>query len=116
MPVSPCVMRPRFSAAVASTNTMPAPPCANLPRCTRCQSVTWPSSAEYWHIGETTIRLRASTSRNRTLSNNIGFGLARRRLLQAQRGGRAFAFPFALVHHFAEEIQLDGDVIRILEE
>src|SRR5437660_10491429 len=95
---------------------MPAPPWANLPRWTRCQSVTWPSSAEYWHIGDTTMRLRASTSRNRTLSNNIGFGFTRGRLLQAQGGGRAFAFPFVLVHHLAEEIQLDGDVVRILEE
>ena len=64
MPVSPCVMRPRASTAVASTNTMPAPPWANLPRCTRCQSVTWPSRAEYWHIGETTMRLRALAARN----------------------------------------------------
>src|SRR5688572_2153973 len=71
MPVSPCVMRPRFSTAVASTNTTPAPPWANLPRCTRCQSVTWPSCAEYWHMGETTIRLRIWTSRMRIASKSI---------------------------------------------
>jgi hypothetical protein len=70
IPVSPWVIRPRPSTAVASTNTMPAPPCANLPRCTRCQSVTWPSLAEYWHIGETTIRLRASTSRSLTFEKS----------------------------------------------
>jgi broad specificity phosphatase PhoE len=64
MPVSPWVMRPRRSTAVASTNTAPAPPCANLPRCTKCQSVTWPSCAEYWHIGEMTMRLRRRTPRS----------------------------------------------------
>ncbi len=71
MPVSPWVMRPRFSTAVASTNTTPAPPCANLPRCTRCQSVTCPSFAEYWHIGETTMRFLRETSLIFSGSNSI---------------------------------------------
>src|SRR6185295_6219602 len=115
MPVSPWVMRPRFSTAVASTNTMPAPPWANLPRCTRCQSVTWPSSAEYWHIGETTMRFLASTSLSFIFSNNIRFGFPGR-FLQRERGSGAFAFPLLLIDHFAEEIELDSDVVRILEE
>src|SRR5712671_5387325 len=115
IPVSPCVMRPRFSTAVASTKTMPAPPCANLPRCTRCQSPTWPSSAEYWHIGETTMRLRASISRSLIFSNNIRFG-SPGGFLQRQRGGGALAAPLLLVDHLAEEVELDGHVVRVLEE
>ena len=39
--------------------TSPAPPTARLPRWTRCQSSANPSTEEYWHMGETTIRLRA---------------------------------------------------------
>ena len=49
-------MRPSGTTADASTITSPAPPCARLPRCTRCQSVANPSCDEYWHIGETPIR------------------------------------------------------------
>src|SRR3990170_6291201 len=56
MPVQPWVMRPSRVTAVFSTTIMPAPEQARLPRCTRCQSVIEPSSAEYWHIGETTMR------------------------------------------------------------
>jgi hypothetical protein len=70
MPVSPCVMRPRFSTAVASTNTTPAPPCANLPRWTRCQSPACPSVAEYWHIGETTTRFLRVTPLMVSASNS----------------------------------------------
>src|SRR5580765_5241963 len=44
-------------------HTSDAPPAARLPRCTRCQSFANPSSEEYWHIGETAIRLRKVTSR-----------------------------------------------------
>ncbi len=54
---------PLGQAAVASTMTSPAPPAARLPRCTRCQSLAKPSSAEYWHIGETAMRLRKVTPR-----------------------------------------------------
>src|SRR5687768_49355 len=43
---------------------MPAPPIANLPRCTRCQSVGPPSADEYWHMGDTTTRLRAVSARS----------------------------------------------------
>ena len=63
-PVSSGEMRPRGSTAVASAMTSPAPPAARAPRCTRCQSVGTPFSAEYWHIGETMIRLRNVTLRS----------------------------------------------------
>src|SRR5881394_196454 len=36
---------------------MPGPDSASWPRWMRCQSFIAPSSAEYWHIGETTMRL-----------------------------------------------------------
>src|SRR5947207_6491386 len=35
---------------------------------------------------------------------------------QGHRRGRALALPFLLVDHFAEEVELDGDVVRVLEE
>jgi hypothetical protein len=63
MPRSPTVPQPRRSTLVDSTTTRPAPPAANLPAFTRCQSVGNPFTAEYWCIGGTTIRLRNSTSR-----------------------------------------------------
>src|SRR5688572_4268958 len=50
-------MRPSGVTPVASTTNSPAPEQAKVPRCTVCQSVIEPSSAEYWHIGETTMRL-----------------------------------------------------------
>jgi len=57
-PRSSGLIRPRASTAVASVLTRPAPPTARLPRWTRCQSFASPSSLEYWHIGETPMRLR----------------------------------------------------------
>src|SRR4051812_17054495 len=75
-----------------------------------------PSTAEYWHIGETTIRLRASMSRSRIFSNNIGFGSSRLRFLERQGRRRSLAAPFVLVDDFAEEIELDRHVVRVLEE
>src|SRR3954471_613420 len=71
--------------------------------------------AEYWHIGETTMRLRASMSRSLILSNNIRFG-SPGGFLQGQGRGGAFAAPFFLVDHLAEEIELDRHVVRVLEE
>src|SRR5260370_32415136 len=49
-------MRPSGVMPVASTIISPAPEQANWPRCMRCQSVMRPSCAEYWHIGDTTMR------------------------------------------------------------
>ena len=40
---------------------VPAPDMARLPRCAMCQSVALPSTAEYWHIGETMMRLASSS-------------------------------------------------------
>src|SRR4026209_2198904 len=50
-------MRPSRVTLVFSTTNSPAPEQAMVPRCCRCQSVIEPSSAEYWHIGDTTMRL-----------------------------------------------------------
>src|SRR4051812_35538672 len=54
-------MRPRRSTAVASTTTRAAPDIAIVIRWWRCQSFVEPSSAEYWHIGETTMRFDSRT-------------------------------------------------------
>ncbi|MFC5122727.1 hypothetical protein ACFPRL_04530 [Pseudoclavibacter helvolus] len=35
----------------------PKPPLALAPKCTRCQSPGTPSTAEYWHMGESQSRL-----------------------------------------------------------
>ena len=56
-------MRPSAVTAVASVNTSAAPPTARLPRCTRCQSLANPSTLEYWHIGDTTMRLASVSAR-----------------------------------------------------
>ncbi len=61
MPASPGVMRPSGETALASAITKPAPPAARAPRCTRCQSFATPSLDEYWHIGDTPMRLRSVT-------------------------------------------------------
>jgi hypothetical protein len=50
-------MRPVSDTAVASSTSRPAPDSARCPRWTMCQSPADPSSAEYWHIGATTMRL-----------------------------------------------------------
>ena len=66
---------PRGDAALgrdggASVMTRPAPPTARLPRWTKCQSFARPSVAsEYWHMGDTTMRLRKVISRRRNSSN-----------------------------------------------
>src|ERR1043165_9511376 len=62
MPVQPCVMRPMRSTPVASTTTSEAPEFASMPRCVVCHGLGTPSSALYWHIGETTMRLVSSSS------------------------------------------------------
>src|SRR3977135_3275061 len=57
-------MRPIADTAVASIVTIPALDCSNWPQWTRCQSVAQPSTAEYWHIGETTMRLASASLRS----------------------------------------------------
>ena len=76
-------MRPSGVTAVASVKTAPAPPTARLPRWTRCQSVARPSAHEYWHIGETTMRLRSVNDRcvngsNRAAVAGSGFRTTKR--------------------------------------
>src|SRR5512132_2162917 len=54
-------MRPSGKTAVASMVRSAAPESARWPRWMTCQSVMQPSTAEYWHIGAMTMRLRSST-------------------------------------------------------
>ena len=63
MPASCGLIRPSGVTADASVITSPAPPAANWPRWTRCQSSGTPSVAEYWHIGATQTRLRTVVPR-----------------------------------------------------
>ena len=49
-------MRPRRSTWVASMTSSPAPEFDSMPRWVMCQSLPAPSSALYWHIGDTTTR------------------------------------------------------------
>ena len=56
-------MRPSAVTAVASVITAAAPPTAREPRWTMCQSFAKPSTLEYSHIGETTMRLRKTMLR-----------------------------------------------------
>src|SRR3970282_900874 len=47
---------------------------AMRPRCTRCQSLMQPSSAEYWHIGDTTMRFGSVTPPIWIGVNSLGSG------------------------------------------
>src|SRR5260221_2390041 len=67
-------MRPSGVTPVASTIISPAPEQAYWPRCMRCQSVMRPSLAEYWHIGETTMRLGSVTPPSRIGVKSLGSG------------------------------------------
>ena len=88
-PVSCGLIRPSGTTEVASAITSPAPPRARPPRWTRCHGVGTPSwsSTEYWHIGETMIRLRRWVPRRSSGREQVGHGrhatgvlrLARRR-------------------------------------
>src|SRR5208282_2175896 len=55
-PAQPGVIRPFGETAVDSAITSPEPPRARPERWTWCHSLTTPSLAEYWHIGDTAIR------------------------------------------------------------
>src|ERR1700730_11974997 len=63
MPKSCGLIRPSGRTAVASVRTTPAPQTGRLPRCTKCQSLAYPSVLEYWHIGETNTRFESVMSR-----------------------------------------------------
>src|SRR5262245_8344719 len=68
-------MRPMSATAVASVITSAAPPTARLPRWTTCQSFENPSTLEYSHIGETTMRLESVSERKEIGSNRCGIAL-----------------------------------------
>src|SRR5262249_13332702 len=75
MPRSCGLIRPTADTAVASVITSDAPPTARLPRWTRCQSFENPSTLEYSHIGETTIRFDSVSERKAIGSNRCGITL-----------------------------------------
>ena len=56
-PKQPGLMRPTAETAVASKVTMPAPPLSSWVQCAKCQSLAWPCTEAYWHMGATTMRL-----------------------------------------------------------
>ena len=51
------MMRPMASTWVASMQNIAAPDSDRLLMWVKCQSLAEPSSAEYWHIGDTMMRL-----------------------------------------------------------
>src|ERR1700727_2822167 len=94
-------MRPSGEMAQASVNTKAAPPTAREPRWTRCQSLAKPSVLEYWHIGETTMRLRSFTSRicnssNRFIGNPL-FEFPRLRIGAVASGSIVAAMRFQVL-------------------
>src|SRR5262245_37923947 len=65
----------------------------------KCQSCTWPSMAWYWHIGETTMRLRSSQLRIRNGVNRSGMVIEAFGAATLLRGG---PWLFDLVDHAVE--------------
>src|SRR5580698_1848481 len=63
-PRQPGVMRPIASTCVASMQNIEAPDSASELMWVKCQSVASPLSAEYWHIGDTTMRFDSVRPRN----------------------------------------------------
>src|SRR5262245_1973135 len=57
-------MRPIASTPVASMQNIAAPESASELMWVKCQSVAEPSTAEYWHIGATMMRLANFRSRS----------------------------------------------------
>ena len=51
-----------------------------------CQSVAQPSSAEYWHIGAMTMRLRSSSPATRNGVNRRAWLMPQRIVIRAGRG------------------------------
>src|SRR4051812_45707319 len=118
MPRSSGLIRPSAVTAVASVNTRPAPPMARVPRWTRCQSFANPSELEYWHMGETTIRLGRVRWRRVSGSKRCGITIIVPDLL----GFGLWALGSALkrVRHLHEELPLGrvqavelGELVRV---
>src|SRR5450756_3156292 len=68
-----------------------APESARCPRWIRCQSVMHPSTAEYWHIGAMTMRLRSSRPPTRSGVNNFALLMERLGSDQLLHGAIRFA-------------------------
>ena len=64
-------MRPMASTWVASMQNIAAPDSASELMWVKCQSVAEPSSAEYWHIGETMMRFASFRPRNSIGENSV---------------------------------------------
>src|SRR6476620_2784305 len=94
-------MRPSTVTAVASIVTRPAPDISSWPQWTRCQSVAQPSTAEYWHIGDTTMRFGSVSSRSVSGSNRP----VRPATCDESVGGNG---GFAQARRFAEHLDLVG--------
>src|SRR5215813_12517505 len=88
------------STAVASTTTMPARAMANCIKCWRCQSVALPSSAEYWHIGETAMRLGKVSGPTLSGSKRLGTGAGS--CFWRQHVGRGCAGSFSVAPAFGK--------------
>src|SRR5436853_7060540 len=67
-------MRPSGVTPVASIIIRPAPEHAYCPTCMRCQSFMLPSSAEYWHIGDTAMRFGSVTPPRSNGVKSLGGG------------------------------------------
>jgi hypothetical protein len=78
-------MRPGADTAVASIVNRPALDCNICPQCTVCQSVAQPLTAEYWHIGDTTMRL-ARTSLRKLKGENSAEGMGKYELVELASG------------------------------
>ena len=73
-------MRPMASTWVASMQNIAAPDSASELIWVKCQSLASPFSDEYWHIGETMMRLASFRSRNWIGENRLlmrGFPIGR---------------------------------------
>src|SRR6202012_4734644 len=74
-PRQPGVMRPIASTWVASKQNIEAPDSASELTWVKCQSVAAPSTAEYWHIGDTTMRFDSVRSRSLRGENSVLMGI-----------------------------------------
>src|SRR5437899_178317 len=99
-------MRPIASTWVASMQKAAAPDSASELMWVKCQSVAEPWTGEYWHIGETSVRLgnirpRSWIGENRPLIREfpagekqaVGFCVTRRPSLLTPRPGQPSPLP-----------------------
>ena len=84
-PRQPGVMRPMASTWVASMQNIEAPDSASELMWVKCQSLASPFSDEYWHIGETMMRLGNFRSRKWIGEKRLLMGDFR---LRGKAGGR----------------------------